>query len=107
MDNNVNVFEKYPTINKGLYINIVSVNEKYRNQRVARQLLNRTFDYMRQVNVSVCKILCTNFYLIRLCEQLDFKPLVEVPFRSYFVNGVTPILPEEPHRIAKILAKEL
>lgn len=103
----VQLFEIYPNIDKAIYLEILSVNDKYRNIGIAKQLLNQSFEYMRSDNISVCQILCTNYYLIKLCEKLGFKCMAEVLFDDYTVDGKHPIIPAEPHKSGKILIKQM
>lgn len=107
IEKQVSLFDIYSSIDKALYIEMLSVNKNYRNMGIAKELLKQTFNYMRENNLMVCQILCTNYYMIQLCEKLKFNSLIEIPFENYIVNGVQQFSPENPHRIAKILAKNL
>lgn len=72
IEKQVSLFDIYPNTDKALYIEMLSVNENYRNMGIAKGLIHYTFDYMRQNNLMLCQILCTNLYIIRLCEKLGF-----------------------------------
>lgn len=105
IENQVDLFELYPGYDRAMYVNKLSVDTTYRNLGIGRQLLNRTFELMQELDIKISQILVTNEYLIRLCLKMDYIVLHEIPFDSYVAKGVKPLIPARPHTAAKILVK--
>lgn len=105
IESQVKLFDLYPQYERAMYINKLSVDTAYRNLGIARKLIETTFQLMTDMQLDICQILVTNYYLVKLCLKLNFQIVHETEFENYVVNGVRPLLPAEPHNAAKILIK--
>lgn len=90
-----------------MYINKISVNTNYRGLGIAQRLMDRTLSYMKEKQLEICQITCTNEYLLKVCLKINFKVMHELKFENYVVNGRKPIQPKGVNNRAIVLIKLL
>lgn len=107
IDSQFNIFDLYPDVDTILDGKIVSVNSNYRGLGIAGALTEHTLNYMKEHDIPVMHVLCSSHYSARVVEKMGFHKVYELKFTDYKVNGVNPLVPDEPHVAAKIMVKEV
>lgn len=101
------LFNEYPDFDRAMDGKILSVNEQYRGMGIAKELTNRTIEYMHEHKIPLYHILCTSQYSAQVCERLGFTETYRLPYVDYVVDGENPLLPAAPHVAAKIYVKKI
>lgn len=86
---------------------ILAVNSNYRGLGIAGKLTTRTIEYMQENSIPLFHVMCSSKYSARVCEKLGFKEVFSLPFLDYVVNGENPLLPADPHKEIKVMAKRI
>lgn len=107
IDEKFDIFDLYPSIDCFLDGRILSVDSSYRGYGIAGRLTEKSLEFAKEKNIPLMSVLCSSHYSARVCEKLNFKNVYTLNFVDYFVDGVNPILPKEPHKSVRILVKEI
>lgn len=107
VDQQINLFDMYPGIDKFLDSQILSVNPNYRGAGIAGLLVERTAQFMRENKISVIRVFCTGIYSARVMEKMGLKKVYTLPYVDYVVNGENPILPAAPHTALQVYVQEI
>lgn len=101
------LFEQYPEYNTAIDTKIISVHPNYGGIGIGKELMVKSLECAREMNVQLFHVLCSSHFSYRLCEKLSFETLYELPYVDYVINGENPLLPAQPHTAARILVQKL
>lgn len=107
IDSIFNVFDLYPEYEHGLDGKILAVNSEYRGVGIAGKLIARTIEYMQEHSIPLFHVLCSSKFSARVCEKHGFDEVFSLPYLDYVVNGENPVLPGDPHKDIKVMAKRI
>lgn len=101
------MFDLYPEYERALDGKILAVDASYRGLGIAGKLTTRTIEYMQEHGIPLFHVMCSSKYSARVCEKLGFDEVFSLPFLDYVVNGENPLLPADPHKDIKVMAKRI
>ncbi|XP_041777045.1 dopamine N-acetyltransferase-like isoform X2 [Anopheles merus] len=107
VDEQFDIFELYPDIDRFLDCKIISVDTNYRGMGIAGMLTDRTLDYASRNGIKLIHVLCSSHFSARVMEKMDFNEVYRLPYADYLVNGEQVFDPEKPHVALRILTKRL
>lgn len=107
IDTQYKLFDEYPEFDRALDGKILSVNDQYRGLGIAKQLTQRSIEYMQEHRIPLYHILCSSEYSAMVCARLGFTEKFVLPYIDYVVNGENPLLPTAPHVATKIYVKKI
>uniref|UniRef100_A0A2M3YYD9 aralkylamine N-acetyltransferase n=1 Tax=Anopheles braziliensis TaxID=58242 RepID=A0A2M3YYD9_9DIPT len=107
VDENFDIFEIYPDIDRFLDCKIISVDTRYRGMGIAGMLTDRAIEYATQNDIKLMHVLCTSHFSARVMEKMDFAEVYRLPYADYRVNGEQVFDPEKPHVAVRILTKRI
>lgn len=105
VDSKYDFFEKYPHVDRGMEIKILSVDPEYRGRGIAHGLTRISMDYLRENHIPVMFVLCTSHFSARVMMKLNFECEFVLPFTEYLKDGVQVLKPDPPHLQAEIMIK--
>uniref|UniRef100_A0AAG5DRM4 aralkylamine N-acetyltransferase n=2 Tax=Anopheles atroparvus TaxID=41427 RepID=A0AAG5DRM4_ANOAO len=107
VDEQFDIFELYPDIDRFLDCKIISVDTRYRGMGIAGMLTDRTLDYATRNGIKLLHVLCSSHFSARVMEKMDFSEVYRLPYADYRVDGEQVFDPEQPHVALRILTKRL
>ncbi|XP_058060360.1 arylalkylamine N-acetyltransferase 1 isoform X1 [Anopheles bellator] len=107
VDEQFDIFELYPEIDRFLDCKIISVDTRYRGMGIAGMLTDRTLEYASRNGIKLMHVLCSSHYSARVMEKMDFGEVYRMEYADYRVNGEQVFDPEKPHVALRILTKRL
>jgi len=102
-----NLFTVYPEYDCALDGKILAVDSSYRGLGIAGKLTTRTIEYMQEKSIPLFHVMCSSKFSARVCEKIGFEEVFSLPFLDYVVNGENPLLPADPHKEIKVMAKRI
>ncbi|XP_035909742.1 dopamine N-acetyltransferase-like isoform X2 [Anopheles stephensi] len=107
VDEQFDIFELYPDIDRFLDCKILSVDTNYRGMGIAGLLTDRTLEYAARNDIKLIHVLCSSHFSARVMEKMDFTEVFRLPYADYRVDGEQVFEPEQPHVALRILTKRL
>ncbi|XP_058126033.1 arylalkylamine N-acetyltransferase 1 [Anopheles ziemanni] len=107
IDEQFDIFELYPDIDRLLDCKIISVDTRYRGMGIAGMLTDRTLDYATQNGIKLLHVLCSSHFSARVMEKMDFAEVYRLAYADYRVDGEQVFDPAKPHVAVRILTKRL
>ncbi|CAH1169604.1 unnamed protein product [Phaedon cochleariae] len=105
--NETKIFEEFPHADRGVVINVLSVDESYRGQGIAKRMLNRIRDLGKENHCGFIKMDCTSLYSASAAKSLGFKLLYSLDYSDYLVNDEVVFRPKLPHIAATVYAQNI
>ncbi|XP_072387365.1 arylalkylamine N-acetyltransferase 1-like isoform X2 [Diabrotica undecimpunctata] len=103
----VNIFERYPDVNKAINLLVLSVEMKYRHLGIGRLLCTRTIELAKTLEAKLVMIECTSIYSAAAVKSLDFQLVWKSEFDNYKVNNEVVFKTTPPHNIVQTLIYEV
>jgi arylalkylamine N-acetyltransferase len=107
IDEQFNIFDLYPDIDRFVDGKILSVDSTYRGLGIAGKLTDASINYMKEHNLKLYHVLCSSHFSARVMEKMDFHEVYKLNYSDYLVNGEQVLCPAKPHVAARILVKEI
>lgn len=107
IDEQFNIFDLYPDVDRILDIKIMSVDSRYRGLGIAGKLTDRTMQYVKDNSIKLVHVLCSSHFSARVMEKMSFEEVYKLNYSDYLINGEQVFDPEKPHTAARILVKRL
>ncbi|XP_071056094.1 arylalkylamine N-acetyltransferase 1-like [Onthophagus taurus] len=92
------VFEKYDDVNEALYIAFMSVHPGFRNQGLAKILLEQSRLLALSLGLKVMRMDCCSLYTAKAAQRFGWECLNEIKYVDYTIDGKQVFKPEEPHK---------
>ncbi|XP_050433453.1 arylalkylamine N-acetyltransferase 1-like isoform X2 [Adelges cooleyi] len=103
VDNEANVFGQYPNVCRILYIDTVSVDDKYRGKGVCKALIDKTRELAFKNRCSMVYIECSNYFSAKAAEKLGFQCIYTLSYKDYLNDQGQPIFnPPPPHTHSRV-----
>ena len=93
----MNLFERYPDVDKILDLAMISIEPKYLGSSVSKKLVLKSREFARERDIPLCSGLCISFYSADACKRMGFKEIFSMPWSEYLVDGKQVFDMPEPH----------
>ncbi|KAL1131987.1 hypothetical protein AAG570_011597 [Ranatra chinensis] len=96
------IFQRYPHLDTVLEIRVVSVDNAYRGQGIAKALFDQTKKLAKELSVPMVRVDCTSHYSAMAVARLGFQPIYTLQYSHHLDNSGQPVFqPEPPHSCVK------
>ncbi|XP_023015621.2 arylalkylamine N-acetyltransferase 1 isoform X1 [Leptinotarsa decemlineata] len=106
-DRQCDPFALYPDCDRGVSVQVISVEEHHRGNGIATKLLAKTRELARQRGCGFIAIGCTGKFSAKVAEKLGFKLQYSLKYADYKVNGKVVFEPEAPHSSLTVYTQRL
>lgn len=107
INQDLDLFQKY-RVNSIFECRILSVDQKYRGQGLAKKLLEKSLEVAQKAGYKLFKQDATSFYTQKIAENMGFTTVFELRYKAYRGDDGEPIFKtNEPHKFLKVMIKVL
>lgn len=99
------LFGCFAQYDRALDAKIISVNDAYRGVGIAKELTQRTIEFMLKQDLHLFHVLCSSHYSALMCERLGFEKQFEMMYKDYVENGNVPVRPADPHVAVRVYVR--
>ncbi|XP_025204683.1 dopamine N-acetyltransferase-like [Melanaphis sacchari] len=102
-ERDINIFEKYPSIDRIMELKIITVNEAYRGQGVCKTLVNKSKELALELGYQMIYVECSSTFTAMAVERLGFQCIYSFPYSDY-VNDQGEVIfkTQPPHKYLKV-----
>lgn len=96
-------------VNEIVHFFAISVDAKYRQNRLGSKLMTLTVDFLKNLGVTplVIKAEGTSMYSQKIFQKLGFETILEIPYCDYVVDGKVILDNTGDHKSAKVFGKRI
>lgn len=101
MEQEADIFGRYPEIDHYIDGAILSVDGNYRSYGIGSKLFTALIELCRERNVPVLKVFCSSTFTARICEKFGLVNIFEIAYSDIKLDGLPSLNVPEPHTTAR------
>ncbi|XP_072376345.1 arylalkylamine N-acetyltransferase 1-like isoform X2 [Diabrotica undecimpunctata] len=103
----VDLFKRYPEVNKILSIFILSVDASLRGKGIAKKLTNKAKELAKEHGAQIIFMECTSFFSAAMAKSLGYELIWSLDYENYKINGEVVLKPAPPHKSLQLFVYKL
>uniref|UniRef100_A0A6P7FKK1 aralkylamine N-acetyltransferase n=1 Tax=Diabrotica virgifera virgifera TaxID=50390 RepID=A0A6P7FKK1_DIAVI len=103
----VDLFKRYPEVNKILSIFVLSVDASLRGKGIAKKLTNKSKELAKEHGAQMVFLECTSFFSAAVAKSLGYELVWSLDYENYKVNGEVVLKPVHPHKSLQLFVYKL
>lgn len=108
VEQEADVFQKFPNVDRVMDIKIISVDESFRGQGVCKALIDKTMEIALENKCPMVYVECSSYFSAKAAERLGFECIYTLYFRDYLdENGEVIFKTPPPHDSSKVYVLHL
>ncbi|KAF7271333.1 hypothetical protein GWI33_015777 [Rhynchophorus ferrugineus] len=101
------VFARFPDSDTAVTVKILSVNDAYRGQGIARELVNKTRELAKQIGAGFITVDCTSHFTALAVKKLGFELHYKLNYADHKENDEVVFKPELPHEAVTVYVQKI
>ncbi|XP_060868424.1 arylalkylamine N-acetyltransferase 1-like [Metopolophium dirhodum] len=105
----IDLYEKYPNVDRIMELKIISVNEKYRGQGVCKALINKLKELALKLEYKMMYAECSSCFTAKAMERAGFQCIYSLSYSDYVNKQGKQVfnMAQPPHECIKVQVLEL
>ncbi|CAG9826746.1 unnamed protein product [Diabrotica balteata] len=103
----VDLFKRYPDVNKILSIFVLSVDASLRGKGIAKKLSNKAKELAKEHGAQIMFMECTSFFSAAVAKSLGYELIWSLDYENYKVNDEVVLKPAHPHKALQLFVYKL
>ncbi|XP_050299236.1 arylalkylamine N-acetyltransferase 1-like isoform X2 [Anthonomus grandis grandis] len=101
------IFSKFPDSDTAMTTKILTVNNAYRGQGIAKELLNKTREMAKELGAGFMSVDCTSHFTALALKKLGFECIYTLRYADHKENGEVVFKPEPPHESVTVYVQKI